>query len=193
MFYITNEESFLSFFFPLRLTVRINLVYSGSSIYGVDGDHFCETSGIKEPLAETLIRPVRKSKRWKHRKFFFFFFKLTYFYVYVCLACVCICMWTTCMPGAQRGQKRVVNLLEVELRMVMSYHMGTGTEPNSSARAVSVLIHRAISPVPPDKILNFISIIGTIFKFFLSLTALMLTTCYSRYSEWEAEHCCRYK
>lgn len=84
MFYITNEESFLSFFFPLKLTVRINLVYSGSSIYGVDGDHFCETSGIKEPLAEALIRPVRKSKRWKHRKFFFFFLSLLIF------MCMCV-------------------------------------------------------------------------------------------------------
>ena len=31
-----------------------------------------------------------------------------------------VCLHTTCMPGAHRGQKRVLDSLELELQMVVS-------------------------------------------------------------------------
>ena len=38
------------------------------------------------------------------------------------------CMYAMCVPGACRGQKKALDLLELELRMVVSHHVGAGNE-----------------------------------------------------------------
>jgi hypothetical protein len=43
-------------------------------------------------------------------------------YMSVLSAHVC----TTCMPGAQRSQKKTLETLELKLQMVVSCHVGTG-------------------------------------------------------------------
>lgn len=55
------------------------------------------------------------------------------------------CVDVHLMPGALGGYKRVLGLLELELQMVMGV---LGIEPRFFVRAVSVLIHGAISPAP---------------------------------------------
>ena len=42
---------------------------------------------------------------------------------------------------AQESQKRTSDLLKLELQTVVSYHMGAGIQPRSSARASSDLKH----------------------------------------------------
>lgn len=51
------------------------------------------------------------------------------FYLIVCVWVFYpyVCMCTTCMPGAGRGQKRAMHLLELELRMVVGHHVNAGT------------------------------------------------------------------
>lgn len=43
------------------------------------------------------------------------------------------------MPGAQRGQKRATDALELELKKVVSCHVDTGIEPRAPAGAARVL------------------------------------------------------
>lgn len=50
-------------------------------------------------------------------------FKLL-FYVYKCFACVCICVLQAC--GAHGSQKRASDLMELELQVVVSCHVGAG-------------------------------------------------------------------
>lgn len=38
------------------------------------------------------------------------------------------CMYTTCMPGARGGQKRMSDPLELELQMVESHHVVLGNK-----------------------------------------------------------------
>lgn len=38
-------------------------------------------------------------------------------------------MCATCLPCALRGQRKVSNPLEVELRMSVSHHVGAGNQP----------------------------------------------------------------
>jgi hypothetical protein len=54
-------------------------------------------------------------------------------FLYVCMLCLHVCMGTTCVAGASRDQK----LLELELGMAVSHHVGAGTGSVSSARAAS--------------------------------------------------------
>lgn len=53
------------------------------------------------------------------------------------------------MPGALGVQKRELNTLGLELKMVVSYNVVLGTEPMSFGRAASTLPKcSAISPAP---------------------------------------------
>lgn len=49
--------------------------------------------------------------------------------LYECFTCTYVCMYvcmcTSYMPGAQRGQKKVLGLLELELETVVNCHVGT--------------------------------------------------------------------
>lgn len=45
----------------------------------------------------------------------------------VCVACMCEHV-PTCTPHACRGQKRVLDLLELEFQMVMNCHVGAGKQ-----------------------------------------------------------------
>lgn len=47
------------------------------------------------------------------------------FYVDECLACV-IGMYTTCMPGTHKSQKRASEPWKLELQMGVSQHVGVG-------------------------------------------------------------------
>lgn len=62
-------------------------------------------------------------------------------------------VYTTCMPAAHRSQEKELDLLELELKMIVSWHMDADIwmltyEPGSSARAASVLKCWCISPAP---------------------------------------------
>ena len=48
---------------------------------------------------------------------------------------------TICMPGTRGGQESELDPLELEVQMVMGFHVGAGTESGSSARAASALNH----------------------------------------------------
>lgn len=43
------------------------------------------------------------------------------------------------MPGVQRGQKRVWDLLGLELQTAVRFHVGAGNQIESSARAAMLL------------------------------------------------------
>lgn len=58
------------------------------------------------------------------------------------------CVHVYHMPGALGGYKRVLGVLELELQMVMTTMGVLGIEPRFFVRAISVLIHGAISPAP---------------------------------------------
>ena len=47
------------------------------------------------------------------------------FYVYECFGCMYVCP-PCCMSGVCGGQKNSLDLLEVELWMVVSHHVGAG-------------------------------------------------------------------
>lgn len=69
-----------------------------------------------------------------------YLFKI-YFYVYECF-CLFIFKCTECGPGAHRDQKRILNLLELELRKVVSHRRWVlKTKPESSARRASAPNH----------------------------------------------------
>lgn len=59
--------------------------------------------------------------------FRFFFFKIVYVYLaFMSVLSVCIC--TIYMFGASRGQKRALEPLKLQLRMVVSHRVGTGNQ-----------------------------------------------------------------
>ena len=45
---------------------------------------------------------------------------------------------TMCVPVAQRDQKKAPEPLELELQMVVSYHVGAGNQAQSSARTIAL-------------------------------------------------------
>lgn len=49
-----------------------------------------------------------------------------------------VCMYIARVPGAQEGQKSVLDPLELEFKMVMSCYVGAGYKLRSSERADSV-------------------------------------------------------
>lgn len=52
------------------------------------------------------------------------------------------------VPGVHGAQKRISYPLKIGVTNVVSYHLGAGTEPGSSARAISALNFRVIFPAP---------------------------------------------
>jgi hypothetical protein len=51
---------------------------------------------------------------------------LVYLIVCVWVSSPHVCMCTTCVPGACRGQKRALHLLDLELWMVVGHHVDAG-------------------------------------------------------------------
>ena len=51
--------------------------------------------------------------------------------------CLYACLCTLCVPDACGGQKKVSDLLDLELQMIVSCHVGAGSR--SSAGAARVL------------------------------------------------------
>lgn len=50
-------------------------------------------------------------------------------FYFMCMnICPHICMFTTCVPGPQGGQMKVLDLLELGLLEVMSHYMGDGKQ-----------------------------------------------------------------
>lgn len=52
--------------------------------------------------------------------------------------CLHVLLYTTSMPDVPRGQKKVLNALELGSPVVMRFHLVLETEPQSSERAASV-------------------------------------------------------
>lgn len=57
-----------------------------------------------------------------------------------------VCMYTS--YRAQESQKKSLNLLELELQVIVSHHMGAGTESGFSAGTASIFNCWVISPAP---------------------------------------------
>lgn len=55
--------------------------------------------------------------------------------------------YTMCMLGTHGGQKRELDNSKLELKIVVSHHVGSRNKIQSSARATSTLNHCVISPV----------------------------------------------
>lgn len=72
-------------------------------------------------------------------------FKMSFrfIFIYECFVCRCIC--TTCIHGAWEGQKRVSDLLRLELQIVVSLMWVLGIKPGPLRKAVNVLNDRASS------------------------------------------------
>ena len=62
------------------------------------------------------------------------------------MSCLFVDLCITCKPGTCGGQKRASDALELELRIVVKYHVGAGNWTWSSLRAAGAPNHRAISP-----------------------------------------------
>jgi hypothetical protein len=52
---------------------------------------------------------------------------------------LCVCECIICVPGTCGSQKRVLDSLELELWVIVRYHVVLGTEPRSFARATNAL------------------------------------------------------
>lgn len=48
--------------------------------------------------------------------------------MHVCMMHVRMYIWTTCILDAHEGQKRVLDVLELELWMAVSHHVGSGNQ-----------------------------------------------------------------
>lgn len=51
--------------------------------------------------------------------------------------CLLVCKCTTCMPTGHRGQKKVSDPLELDLRIAVSHDVGLGIKPMFSGRVES--------------------------------------------------------
>lgn len=54
---------------------------------------------------------------------------------------MCVCMYTTCVLDASEGQKRASDLLELEVHVVLSHHVGAGNQTQVSAEQQVALSH----------------------------------------------------
>lgn len=55
-------------------------------------------------------------------------------------------MCTTCVPGDWEGQKKTSDSLKVELQVLVSYHVGSGSRTQASGRAASTQLPLQKSP-----------------------------------------------
>lgn len=60
----------------------------------------------------------------------------------------------TCMSDLCQGQKRVLDVLEMESQIIVSHHVGSENWPRSSGRTTNTLSHWAPSPVPVTLLLT---------------------------------------
>jgi hypothetical protein len=75
-----------------------------------------------------------------HESFLYEGFDCMYVCMYVCIPCACLVLLSS--------EDGSASLLKLELKMVVTCHVGAGTEPRFSARTSSAINHRAISPAP---------------------------------------------
>lgn len=40
--------------------------------------------------------------------------------------CLPMCLYTVCMPGVHKGQKRALDPLKLDLQMTVNFHVGAG-------------------------------------------------------------------
>ena len=66
----------------------------------------------------------------------------TYIHIYVCVyiymcTYICVCVWfiflylypcSTCIPGTQGAQKRLLTALKMELQLVLNWHVDSGNQ-----------------------------------------------------------------
>lgn len=82
------------------------------------------------------------------------------FHVYKCCPHACLC--TMSVPGAIRGQSRVLNVLKLELPTAVSYHVVAEIKPGSSGRSIRSMNVFNLPTISPTLTLLFF------FPFFLS-------------------------
>lgn len=68
---------------------------------------------------------------------------------FYCVFCLHVCICTTCVPGASSGQKRVSDPVELELQMLVSYHVGSGKQNLGPLYKQQVLWTRGCFSSPP--------------------------------------------
>ena len=85
------------------------------------------------------------------------------FILCVCLLGLHVCMCTICISDASGGQRKAADLLKLELRMIVSHHVGSGnqtwvicvsnesstTEPSSQTLSL-IFIVKLVSSVHPS-------------------------------------------
>lgn len=77
------------------------------------------------------------------------YYIIDYFLFYVWVLCLHVCICTTCMPSVHRGQERVSDPLELELRMGVSHGVDSKDWTWVLCQTVSSLSNYwAISPAP---------------------------------------------
>lgn len=81
----------------------------------------------------------------------FFFYNAYYMYVIILLSCMCVCV--ACLPGSHGSQKRLFDLPELELKLLVNCHAGAENKLESFTRASSALNCGAKSPAPWELLL----------------------------------------
>jgi hypothetical protein len=87
----------------------------------------------QEYLLTNLILDIPTTQSCKNS--FLFCFKDVFILILYTSVYLIVCMCTTFVPGAHRGQKKVMISLELELPMITNCHVSEGTEPGSFRRA----------------------------------------------------------
>lgn len=62
--------------------------------------------------------------------------------------CVHVCVYTTCIPGTRRGQKKVADPLALKLEVSVHRLVGPGNQTGSSEKITSILNPWTISLAP---------------------------------------------
>lgn len=75
---------------------------------------------------------IKRTHKIKLCEPFYYFFTLSYVCfscMYVCAPCVCVCLSVCahlCLFDAHRGQKRILDPLELKLKMIVTNQEGAG-------------------------------------------------------------------
>jgi uncharacterized membrane protein len=76
---------------------------------------------------------------WRNRVYFYFGY--LFYFMYIGVFPASISMHTACVPGTLRGQKRMLDTLELQLQTVVSLYLSSRTKPGTCGRAASALNH----------------------------------------------------
>lgn len=77
--------------------------------------------------------------------------------LFMCIKYLHVWLYTTCVPGTYRGEKRALYSLKLQSQVVICHNVGSGNEHRSATRTSRILNHWAISPAPIQKFLMWYS------------------------------------